>query len=122
MTSNNAPKVLIVEDHPKLARLTAELVGDCHCDVVGPVHGCEDTFRVAHETPPDVALIDLSLPDGSGMGIARRLHADGVRCAVVTAYPMSDRAMDAPEGVAWFEKPLSHEQFKQSVADLLQKV
>jgi CheY-like chemotaxis protein len=36
-----------------------------------------DAIRVAREEAPDVALIDLTLPDGDGLEIVRTLAAEG---------------------------------------------
>jgi len=113
---SSTPKILIVEDHPKLARMTARMVEEHGAKVIGPVHCCEDAFRFAERELPDAALVDLGLPDGSGMNIVHRLAAQGVRCAIVSVYPSSGRACELPLHAEWIEKPLSADDLNRFLA------
>jgi DNA-binding NarL/FixJ family response regulator len=44
--------------------------------VVGEASNVEQSVRLAAELEPDVTVMDVNLPDGSGLDAARRLRAD----------------------------------------------
>src|SRR5439155_303088 len=73
------PTMFVIEDEPVLARnlVRAFSRDDFHVLHAG---GIAEARGIAADTPPDVALLDLRLPDGSGKGhVARALHAGGGR-------------------------------------------
>jgi DNA-binding NarL/FixJ family response regulator len=73
--SEPALRVLVVDDHPiwrdGVAR-DLEAAGFTVCGTAGDVG---QALRVATATRPDVVLLDLQLPDGSGVEVARGLAA-----------------------------------------------
>jgi DNA-binding NarL/FixJ family response regulator len=73
--------VLIVDDHAVFrasARTLLELEG---FDVVGEAAGAAEGLDLARSLAPDLVLLDVMLPDGSGFDVAARLA--GGRSAVV---------------------------------------
>lgn len=78
--------VLVVEDDPVLAEvLTLQLDHDgCRARAV---HRGDDALRAIAETPPDVVVLDLSLPGCSGLDVCRALRAArrSVGIVIVTA-------------------------------------
>lgn len=68
--------VLIADDH-SLIRLGFKTLLDMEPDlsICGEAEGVDDALRLADELSPDVAVVDLSLGDGSGLDLVRRLHA-----------------------------------------------
>jgi DNA-binding response OmpR family regulator len=103
-------RILLVEDDRHIAlalkiRLQAEGYD------VGVVHGSEDAWSCASERPPDVALIDYNLPDGTGFDLIQRFSENTdtclVRSIVMTASKQSglrDKAL-AVGAIEYFEKP-----------------
>ena len=59
-------RVLIVEDDVDAARMMAALVADAGF-TVAMAHNLRDARRQIALQPPDLVLLDLQLPDGSGM-------------------------------------------------------
>lgn len=112
-------KVMVVEDHAVLARLTAQLVEDIGCAPVGPARSIQAALALAEEDPPDVALVDLSLPDGSGADLITQLRGKGIRCVVVSAYERSDVRSKELDDVPWLEKPMTFEGLQQLVNELI---
>jgi DNA-binding NarL/FixJ family response regulator len=69
-------RVLVVDDHPAFRKALASalrLVGDI--EVAGEASGGEDACIGAKELQPDVVLMDLSMPDISGIDAMRRIHS-----------------------------------------------
>ena len=86
------PRVVLVDDHGLfLAGVRAEL-GDA-VDVVGEAGTVAEAVTLIKELDPDVVLLDVHLPDGSGDAIVNAVAADrpGVR---FLALSVSDAAED----------------------------
>jgi DNA-binding response OmpR family regulator len=70
--------VLIVEDNELVTgalRILFEETGRR----VTVAHSVADAVRAGAEDPPDLLLLDLTLPDGDGLDVHRQLQAKGVR-------------------------------------------
>lgn len=66
-------KLVIVDDHEALREGLAALLGLEGVDVVGVTGNVASGADLVEQTEPDVALIDVDLPDGSGIDLAREL-------------------------------------------------
>jgi two-component system, response regulator RegA len=57
----------------------------------------EAALRLAQEESPECALVDLRIPDGSGLSLVRKLHAldPTTRIVVLTGYGSIRTALDA---------------------------
>lgn len=90
-------RVVLVDDHELVRRGVAELLeADPGIRVVGEAGTIEQGRRRILATKPHIALLDVRLPDGSGIDLCRDLHvaAPDVRCIMLTAYD-DDEAMIA---------------------------
>jgi DNA-binding NarL/FixJ family response regulator len=82
--------VLIVEDLPESRRWLAEIVAQaCPGATIREAASLAEGLAVCEAGPaPDLALVDLALPDGSGLGVIRRLakrHPETHRIVVTVA-------------------------------------
>ncbi len=66
--------LLVVEDDPNLAGMLNEYFQDQGYEVLTADWG-EDAVATCWKTPPNLALLDVNLPDINGYEVARRLHA-----------------------------------------------
>src|SRR5688572_15727603 len=88
MTTGGPLRILIVDDEPDIVETLAdglELSGE----ITYPANDATAALRLTEEFAPDVALLDIGLPDIDGFELARRLHArHGKRLVLiaVTAY------------------------------------
>jgi DNA-binding response OmpR family regulator len=131
MTDDDAATILLVEDDDATRtfladNLTADgydlLVADC----------VSDGMRLLERKFPDMALVDLGLPDASGYELLRRVRAaDGLASRVDPDTPMmvlSGRASEL-DRVRGFErgaddyvcKPFSYPELRARVAALLRR-
>jgi DNA-binding NarL/FixJ family response regulator len=68
-------RLLIVDDHPLFREgLKAILRRDPSFAVVGEAGGYAEALRAAKACRPDLAVLDISLPDRSGIQLARELR------------------------------------------------
>ena len=68
-------KILIVEDDPDVAEMLTAYFRSQEYDV-STVNWGEDGVRSAQQNPPDLAILDIRLPDIDGYEVAHRLRTD----------------------------------------------
>lgn len=74
--------VLIADDHTLVAQGLASLIGDKY-DVISTVESGTELLKIAATSPPDLALIDVSMPDMTGLEAAGKLLAMVPGCKVI---------------------------------------
>jgi signal transduction histidine kinase/CheY-like chemotaxis protein len=91
-------RVLLVEDNDDLRDMTCALLQARGCTVLTAAGG-KAALALAARHRPDVAFVDIDLPDISGYDVARALaRQGGIRLVAVTGYGQPDdvrRALDA---------------------------
>jgi len=71
-----AVRVMVVDDHRMVADGLATVIGaDTALDVVGCAASGAEALAMAQACRPDVAVVDLRLPDVGGVELVRRLRA-----------------------------------------------
>jgi len=91
-------KVIFVDDHPVFRKGLRALVADRKkYDVVGEAGSAGEGLALALSTRPDIAVVDLSLPDSSGIDLIRELQRRLPRCRalVVSVHAKTDIIADA---------------------------
>lgn len=81
--------VALVEDDALVRkRLETALTDYADFDIVGSVGSCGEARELLKRQLPDVILIDLGLPDGSGLDLIREIssHSPSVRILVITVF------------------------------------
>lgn len=82
-------RVALVDDHPVvLAGIRALLLTDPAITLVGDAATGHAALRMIADTAPDIAVIDISLPDMNGIELARRLTetCPGVRLLALSVH------------------------------------
>jgi len=93
--SKQKTRILVVDDHP-IVRLGIRQMIDPHPDleVCGEAESAETALQLAARLKPDLALVDLSLAEGTALGLigALRERAAGLQVLVLS---MHDEALFA---------------------------
>jgi len=82
-------RVFLVDDHEVVRRGVADLLDrERDIEVVGESDGAVHAIGRILATRPDVALLDVRLPDGNGVDLCRDILsvAPGTHCVMLTAY------------------------------------
>lgn len=82
-------RVFLVDDHEIVRRGVADLINaESDLEVVGEASTVRQALGRVAATRPDVAVLDVRLPDGSGIDLCRDIRSANpdVRCLMLTAY------------------------------------
>ncbi|MBX9404919.1 response regulator [Pseudomonas baetica] len=125
---NNAPFatrcILVVEDEPNFAHILYDLAHELgyQCLVA---HGADEGYDLAKEFVPDAILLDMRLPDHSGLTVLQRLkeHAE-TRHIPVHVISVEDRVEAAMHmgAIGYAVKPTTREELKDVFARLEAKL
>lgn len=108
------------EDNRELLRVMLEQAGYLVREATGGREGVE----MARATPPDIALVDLSMPGLDGWDVLNELRADertqGILCAAISAYADGARMRALAHGFdAYLTKPFRRNELLETVERLL---
>jgi DNA-binding NarL/FixJ family response regulator len=92
-----AVRILVVDDHPIWRDAAARTLAEGGYSVVGTAGNGAQAMRVALATRPDVALLDLNLPDLPGAEVTRQLLTamPAVRVLILSASGERQDVLDA---------------------------
>lgn len=77
MTAERTTRLLIVDDHAVVRRGLRSVLESCQdFEVVGEAADGGEALRLATKLRPDIVLLDLNLPGGSGLDVIPELLAD----------------------------------------------
>ncbi|AMV30415.1 Nitrogen regulation protein NR(I) [Gemmata sp. SH-PL17] len=118
------PRVLMIDDEPELLqKLVRHALRDGPAELL-VARSATEGLALAANAPPDVVLLDMHLPDGTGLDVFRRLRAADRRTPVVfiTGSAGTDTAIEAMKEGAfdYLFKPVELEQLKRVVAQALE--
>ncbi|GAB6909207.1 conserved hypothetical protein [Desulfosarcina cetonica] len=90
--------ILIIDDHPLFREgLKSIIAGDRYFSVEGEAGDARSGFALAKKIKPDVALVDISLPDESGMQLTRRIREalPDTRVLIISMHSKIDYIVEA---------------------------
>ena len=90
--------ILIVDDHPLLREgLRAIIASDNGFMVVGEAGNANDGYQLAKQLLPDIAVVDISLPDQSGIHLTRKIRetTPNTRVLIVSMHTSIDYITEA---------------------------
>ncbi len=93
-----AVRVMLVDDHEIVRRGIADLIGTAEdLEVVGEASGVAEALARVPQVKPDVAVLDVRMPDGNGIELCRDLKSQlpELNCLMLTSYADDDALFDA---------------------------
>ncbi|MCH5583395.1 response regulator [Shimazuella sp. AN120528] len=77
-------QVVVVDDDFMIARLHGKLVDSIPCyQLAGTANNYETALHLVNELQPDLLLLDVYMPDRSGMELVRTIRAKTLPCDVI---------------------------------------
>lgn len=90
--------VFLLDDHEVVRRGVHELLSmEDDIEVVGEAGTAADALVRIPAVRPDVAVLDVRLPDGSGVEVCREIRSqdDSIHCLMLTSYADDEALFDA---------------------------
>lgn len=93
-----ATRVFLLDDHEVVRRGLRELLEtEADLEVVGEAGTAEDALGRIPATRPDVAVLDVQLPDGNGVEVCREIRSrdPNVACLMLTSFADDEALFNA---------------------------
>ncbi len=116
--------ILIVEDNEKNMKLVRDILQVKGYRTVEAVTGLAG-LQAVRDDPPDLILMDIQLPDISGIEVYARLRADPITAGIpaiacTASVTQADRSRILEGGFAGFvAKPINLKEFLQTIERVL---
>jgi two-component system KDP operon response regulator KdpE len=121
---SDRPRVLVVDDERQILRALKVILREAGYDVIEAAT-MEEALDRAAVRPPDAAIVDLMLPDGSGVELSRRLREwTSMPILVLSAVGEEDAKVEALEAGAddYVTKPFGPRELVARLGAALRRV
>ena len=116
-------KILIIDDEQSIRDIFSLLLREKGYLTESAARGGDGLDKV-RRFQPDVILLDMNLPDLSGMEVLSRLQEGGLKCQIIiiTAYGTIKSAVEATKlgAYAYLEKPVDNEELLLMISRALE--
>lgn len=109
-------RVLIVDDEPAARTRLARLLDDLEVEVVGAAGDGLEALEQLARLRPDVVLLDIDMPEVTGLDVARRLPDPATLVVFQTAHDEYALAAFEREAIDYVLKPVTKERLAASLA------
>ncbi len=86
------PRVLLVDDHPGVVKALGGALSP-ECDVVGVIADGREVADAATRLQPVVIVVDLNLPNVSGLEVCRQITQKNPRVKIIVITAMANDAI-----------------------------
>jgi DNA-binding NarL/FixJ family response regulator len=86
----NPVKVMLVDDHEIVRTGLRTILERKQFSIVGEAGSVAEAISLAHETQPDVIVMDIRLPDGSGVEATREIRGERPETKVIMLTSYAD--------------------------------
>jgi len=123
MTTHIRKKILVIDDEPGIHK-SLELLLTPDFSIYTALSGTEG-LRIASAISPDLILLDLVMPQMSGMEVLRKLKQTGNDTPIIifTAHGSVNTAVQVIKlgAVDYIEKPFDAHRLKQTIGECLKR-
>jgi len=118
-------RIFLVDDHPMVRVGLRTLLQNYHqLEVVGEAGTAAEALNLVPKADPHVVLLDIRLPDQSGLHVCRQLHIlnPSLRALMLTSYDNEDLVIDAMVAGAkgYLLKEVGSDVLVQSILDIME--
>ncbi|MEM7035920.1 MAG: LytTR family DNA-binding domain-containing protein [Bacteroidota bacterium] len=110
-------KIAIIDDESKARELTRNILAT-HCpedEVVGEAAGVTEGLQLLTQTSPDLLVLDVEMPDGTGFDLLRKLPQMDFQVVFLTAYEQYAIHAFQFSALDYLLKPLTGERMEAAV-------
>lgn len=115
-------KIMVVDDEPAIVELVAEILKDAGYAVC-TASNIQEAEGVLEKEEIVLAVLDIYLPDGTGLDLARKIKSVGAKIPVIimTGAPKGDNVRQSAdiEVDAYLIKPVSADNLLSLVKELI---
>ncbi len=118
-------RVLIVDDEPSIQEVLVKLLSEENYEI-SQASGVTDANSLINKQYFDMAIVDLRLPDGSGMEVLKTiktLHYETV-VLIITAFASTETAIEAMKAGAYdyITKPFNLDEIRLVIRNINEKI
>ncbi|MEN0105996.1 MAG: response regulator [Pseudomonas sp.] len=117
-------RILVIEDEPNFAQILYDLAHELKYDCL-VAHGADDGLQLAAQYLPDAVLLDMRLPDISGLAVLQRLkdnpHTRHIPVHVISVEDRMEAALQLG-AIGYAVKPTTRDHLKDVFAKLEAKL
>ena len=117
-------KIIIVEDQPDVADLLEDMLSIDGYQVI-KIHSSTGALSLIRAELPDVVLLDIMMPDVSGLEVLRFMHREPglqqIPVVIVSAKTLPEDIRTGLEAgaAAYLTKPVDMDRLRQTVAGVI---
>ena len=79
-------RILLVDDHPMVRRGFADVIAaEATIELCGEAANATEAIQLARELEPDLMIVDLGLPDQSGLELIKRIKATSLKTQMLVS-------------------------------------
>jgi two-component system response regulator HydG len=109
------PRLIVIDDDPSVLPLIERFARSCNFEVRA-YQSAREALAALHDLHPDAALVDLQMPELSGIDVLKEIGATEPECQVIlmTGNASVDTAIEAVKAGAldYLSKPLDFDRLK----------
>ncbi len=117
--TENMIKTIIIDDEPFVRKgLKSMLLDHSNIEVIGECESVAEALIVTNATKPDLILLDINLPDGTGFDFLDKIELEGLNVIFITAY--HEYALQALKAGAidYLLKPISSDELEEAISKI----
>ena len=119
--ANNC-NILIVEDRESISGVISDMLNIQGMNVVGIASSVKEAFELFEESDPDLILMDILLPDGSGLDVAKEILKIKPETKIIAMSAMGDedaRSRSLESGcIEFLQKPFRMKEIVDLITSL----
>jgi two-component system LytT family response regulator len=117
-------KVFLVEDEPPaLRKLERMVAAEAELQICGSASTCADAIAGIQTAMPQLAILDIRLPDGTGFEILQALEEPGdLQVIFLTAYDEYAVQAFSVAAIDYLLKPVSQERFSEAIGRVRERL